>query len=480
MQFHFKNIIIFILIELKNQKSMNLNRILLLTILLSLSGHINRSLTAQNPVADGYMGIWYNTGDKTEYGYKLSGGFATFGSRHVPTAIYSSAAGKTFFVYGGTSSPGESSLRIMISYFDHRTGKVPKPVVVFDKGGVRSPYDNASLSIDSKGFLWVFVSGWMRTRPGLVFKSVTPWSTEKFEEVMIKEMSFPQPWWFQERGFRLLFSKYRKGLDLYISESADGLEWSGDRALVSMGGTGYVSAVNNNKIYIAFNYHPEGDSDRRTNLYLIYSDDFGKTWKNAEGKTIQTPLRDIKNEAMVRDYLSEKKLTYIYDINFDGDGNPVILACIGGSVIPGPSEIPREWVVVSRTGGSWSFSRVCEPDNNFDAGTLIIDKDIWKVIGPSEPGPQIYGVGGEIAVWISRDKGKTWSKQNDVTSGSRFNNSYVRRPLNAGREFYAWWADGDAYKFSESRIYFTDKSFGKVWMLPYSMSKDSEKPIRIK
>jgi hypothetical protein len=54
--------------------------------------------------ADGYRGIWYSnqpTGD--EYRYKYSGGFATYPQQHVPIAIYSAAANKTFFVYGGST-----------------------------------------------------------------------------------------------------------------------------------------------------------------------------------------------------------------------------------------------------------------------------------------------------------------------------------------------------------------------------------------
>ena len=48
---------------------------------------------------DGYRGIWYSnqsTGD--EYRYKYSGGFATYPQQHVPIAIYSAAANKTFFL----------------------------------------------------------------------------------------------------------------------------------------------------------------------------------------------------------------------------------------------------------------------------------------------------------------------------------------------------------------------------------------------
>src|ERR1041385_3031750 len=67
-------------------------------------------------VGDGYRGIWYmNQPVKDEYHYKYSGGFATYPQQHVPIAIYSKAANKTFFVYGGTTSK-QKELACMVSY----------------------------------------------------------------------------------------------------------------------------------------------------------------------------------------------------------------------------------------------------------------------------------------------------------------------------------------------------------------------------
>ena len=55
------------------------------------------------PVDDGYRGIWYiNQPSRDEYKYKYSGGFATYPQQHLPIAIHSEEANKTFFVYGGT------------------------------------------------------------------------------------------------------------------------------------------------------------------------------------------------------------------------------------------------------------------------------------------------------------------------------------------------------------------------------------------
>lgn len=175
----------------------------------------------QSQRMDGYKGLWFNTREDSGYGYKLSGGVATYNSRYRPVAIYSTEVKKTFFVYGGTSGPDQRHLLIMVLYFDHRNHLVPKPVVVYDKMGVLEPYDNASISIGPDGLIWVFVSGWSRTRQGLIFRGSKPYSIESFEEINKCEMIAPQPWWVENNGFLLMFSRLAKGLELYYSSGID-------------------------------------------------------------------------------------------------------------------------------------------------------------------------------------------------------------------------------------------------------------------
>src|SRR6187397_2663845 len=124
-----------------------LNRVkLLLAVAVSLFA-CNAILAAPLERADGYRGIWYSnqsTGD--EYKYKYSGGFATYPQQHVPIAIYSAAANKTFFCYGGsTGRPKE--LACMVSYFDHDTRQVPRPRVVLVKK-TDDAHENPTLQID--------------------------------------------------------------------------------------------------------------------------------------------------------------------------------------------------------------------------------------------------------------------------------------------------------------------------------------------
>ena len=66
------------------------------------------------PRDDGYRGIWYyNQPSGDVYKYKYSGGFATYPQQHIPIAIYSREADKTFFVYGGRSKEKNELLHMV-------------------------------------------------------------------------------------------------------------------------------------------------------------------------------------------------------------------------------------------------------------------------------------------------------------------------------------------------------------------------------
>src|SRR5512133_1428309 len=252
-----------------NRRSFSTNRILMRNSVIFFLLFFSFKIFSQNPRVDGYKGIWFTLGQFSEYGDKYSGGLGTYTADHVPIAIYSREADKTFFTYGGTTKADERHLLIMVSYFDHKTGMVPRPVIVYDKQGVNDPHDNAALSIDDKGYIWVFVSGRSRARPGFIFKSQKPFNIEKFDMLREGEMTYPQPWWIKGKGFLYMFTKYTNGRELYWSTSKDGKSWSADQKLAGMGGHYQVTNVRGSRIVSAFNYHPGGNVDKRTNLYVV-------------------------------------------------------------------------------------------------------------------------------------------------------------------------------------------------------------------
>src|SRR5437867_9242650 len=108
------------------------------------------------------------------------------------------------------------------------------------------------------------------------------------------------------------------------------------------------------------------------------------------------------------------------------------------------------------SGGS--FAKFARTLNNYDHGSLYVEEDgTWRIIAPTEPGPQPGNPGGEMVMWTSKERGKKWSRVSQLTHGSARNHTYARRPLNAHPDFYALWVDGNPRQPSESYMYFTNQ-----------------------
>ena len=444
------------------------------------------AVAAETPRAEGYAPIWFTLGQFTKHGDKYSGGLGTYTANHDPMAVYAPQVDKTFFTYGGTI-PGQRHLLIMVSCFDHKTGTVPRPVIVYDKLGVNDPHDNASINLDDQGYVWLFVSGRAKLRPGFKFRSREPFSIAAFDRVEEKEMTYPQAWFLPGQGWCHLFSKYAKASrsgfwerELYWQTSADGKTWTADRKLAGFGGHYQVSHPCGKKIGSFFNYHPQGDVDKRTNLYYVQTEDFGQTWTTVDGKPLELPLSAVKNPALVFDFAAQGKLMYTCDLNFDHAGRPLLLYVTSRGAAPGPENDPRELCLSRWDGQAWQTSVISRTDHNYDMGSLWISGDEWKVIAPTLPGPQPWGGGGEMCLWTSTDEGRTWTLKKQVTHDSPLNHNYARRPLNAHDPFFAFWADGNPDKFSESRLYFCDSTGEHVRQLPATMTTDTAIPALMK
>src|SRR5690606_2001189 len=120
--------------------------------------------------------------------------------------------------------------------------------------------------------------------------------------------------------------------------------------------------------YTAFNMHPGGSVDKRTNLYFVKSNDMGETWHTVDGTPLETPLADPQGPALVRDYESEGRLVYMKDTQFDADGNPILLIVTSSHHMPGPQGDPRTWTVVHWNGTAWQFHDVTTSTHNYDMG----------------------------------------------------------------------------------------------------------------
>jgi hypothetical protein len=443
------------------------------------------------PKDDGYRGIWFTLGQYTDapygggnvkrfwdYGDKYSGGLGTYTAKHVPIAVYAPAVNKTFFCYGG-SKDGQRYLYNMISYYDHQRDVVPRPTIVHDKGGVNDPHDNSSLALDAEGHLWVYVAGRARARPGFVYRSVKPYDIDRFELISSDEICYPQPHAVPNEGLLELFTKYTGVRELYWNVRKPDGSRGEDRKLAGMEGHYQTSFCEGPRVITAFNRHPAGSPDRRTDLYYLETRDSGKTWQTAGGQLLETPLVNSDNAALVKSYSKERRLVYLNSITLDNQQNPLILVVTSSDHRPGPQGDPRVWEVLHYRDRQWRVHEVTRSTHNYDTGPIWVEPNgTWRIVGPTERGPQRWGGGGEIAVWTSSDQGETWTKK-PVTSNSARNQSYVRKVIAAPADspFALLWADGHADKLSVSRIYFADRDGRVVRQLPYDMDAQWATPV---
>ncbi|HXG61578.1 MAG TPA: BNR-4 repeat-containing protein [Planctomycetota bacterium] len=441
---------------------------------------LSAAFSLQDPCLrdDGYRGLWYaNQPSGDEYGYKYSGGFATYPQQHVPIACYSPEARKTFFCYGGRPRDTNRLLH-MVSYYDHATGRVPRPAVLLDKK-TDDAHDNPSLALDASGHLWIFSNAHGTSRPSYIHRSARPYSVDAFERVLETNFSYGQPWYLPGKGFLFLHTRYSPGRHLFWSTSPDGKTWSDPLPLARVASGHYqISASDGRRVATAFNYHPlPGGLNARTNLYYLETRDAGRTWTDAAGRSVALPLTEPRNAALVRDYQSEKLLVYLKDLAFDRRGRPVVLYLTSRGYASGPANDPRTWRTARWTGESWEFRDVTTSDHNYDFGSLYLEEDgTWRLIATTDPAAQRYVTGGEVVLWTSADEGRTWTKVRALTARSARNHAYPRRPLNAHPEFYALWADGDALRPSESFLYFADREGARVRRLPPLMDSETAVP----
>jgi hypothetical protein len=440
-------------------------------------------------VADGYRGIWYmNQGTRDEYRYKYSGGFATYPQQHIPIAIHVASQQKTFFVHGGSAGPESGKnddLQHLVSYYDHATGTVPRPVRILQRR-THDAHENPTLSIDAAGHLYVFSPSHGAGRPAYIHRSKKPYDITEWELLENTNFSYPQPWYLpQSKRFLFLHTLYRNGQrTMNWKTSGDGRTWTESQLLVHMEAGSYQVSWrqgDSDRIATAFDVHPDhGRAGKglnyRTNLYYIETRDGGATWTTIDGKPVTPPLTEAANPALVRDYRKDDLNVYLKDLAFTAKGHPVLLFLTSKGFNPGPGSAPFQLNTARWTGQEWEFRPFTTADHNYDHGSLYIEADgTWRVIAPTAPGAQPWGAGGDMVMWESRDQGAKWIAVKTLTSASCYNHTYARKPLDAHPDFYALWADGSPLEATPSSLYFATRD-GKVFRLPEHMTTPTAKP----
>ncbi|KKM66137.1 hypothetical protein LCGC14_1484210 [marine sediment metagenome] len=427
---------------------------------------------------DGYRGIWYFcNGVEEPYRYKYSGGLGTYCAKHLPLAHYAGEVNRTFFCYGGRPKDANRLLH-MVACYDHDTHRVCRPRILLDKQ-TDDGHDNVTIMLDEQGYIYLFSSSHGVQRPAHISRSAEPYSIDAFERIYSRNFSYPQAWWIPGRGCLWLHTLYVDGRRLlHWSTSPDGRTWDGPHQLAAIVRGHYqISWCRDGKIATVFNYHrQEQGSDARTNLYYLQTTDLGESWQTITGVTVEGPLTEIDNPALVHDFQAADRYVYLKDLNLDAEGNPVALVVTSSGHMPGPASGPRIWQTLHWNGKTWEVLGQIESDSNYDTGCLHVEADgCWRIIAPTGDGPQPFNPGGEMVMWTSGDRGRSWDRVRDVTSGSEFNHTYARRPVNAHPGFYALWADGHGLDPSDSRLYFCNRD-GQAFRLPTEMSEEWAEP----
>jgi hypothetical protein len=434
-----------------------------------------------SPRDTGYRGVWYaNQPSGDEYRYKYSGGFGTYPHQTLPCAIHAAEVGKTFFCYSGWNAD-QTSLLHLVGTFDHATGRVSRPTIVLDKR-TTDAHDNPTLMIDDAGYLWVFSASHGTARPSFIHRSREPWSTSGFEQILETNFSYPHPWWLPGRGFLFLQTRYGKGRGLFQQTSRDGRTWSQRQPLAHIEQGDYqLTWRHEDLLGTVFDHHPAPVGlNARANIYYTQTRDAGVTWETVEGAPLRLPLTEVDNPARIYDSRREGLLVYLKDLNYDREGRPVVLYLTAKGFESGPRHGLRNWYTLHWTGKEWRRREVTTSDHNYDHGFLAIDSlGNWRMLAPTDPGPQPWTTGGELVLWSSVDEGESWRRERQVTRGSRFNHTYARRPVGAHPQFWALWADGNPLESSDSCLYFTTQAGDGVWRLPRTMSDDWMTPERV-
>ena len=167
--------------------------------------------------------------------------------------------------------------------------------------------------------------------------------------------------------------------------------------------------------FTAFNMHPGGNVDKRTNLYLLQTDDLGRTWRNVAGEPVTVPLATPENPALVRNYRDENRLVYIHDLNLDRQGRPVILYITSASYKPGPEGDPRWWTIAHWTGKAWEYSRIGPRQSQLQHRIALHRGHRMAGDRADAARAAAHRQRRRDRLWTSGDEGKTWTKQRDIT-----------------------------------------------------------------
>lgn len=420
---------------------------------------------------------------------KYSGATGTYSAKHYPVAYASDKY--TYFVYSGPATLDDSlsvastneggnrvssamfqradgktnALGIYVARFNPATNKVSAPLLLHVKH-TDDPHDNAVVSMDKDGHLWVLISGREARRGALLFWLESPDQQNVFssETLNIKEISpdnlnyrnqateqnvpkyapitYPQLLSTQS-SMRLIYTLYCYGVtpqcdlgtrqiwtaELEYNSMEEKAELVSPRKLVAYGGHYALArvAANGTDVSLVFNQHVNGEVSDRTNLFYLFSRDEGQTWfyldtLSRQPTSAETMLpidsQDDLNKVSVLEYYRPGQVldsrVYLQDLLWreSGDLNsPVILFSLAKGIDAHKiSQNPDIEVRVAYWSDEGWRSKMLtdEVDHNYSSGFMqSLGQDMFSLHIPATPVASGNGLAGGIPAELYWSLGNT-------------------------------------------------------------------------
>ena len=203
-------------------------------------------------------------------------------------------------------------------------------------------------------------------------------------------------------------------------------------------------------------YRREVGNEWKYNLSYFKIDLESQRVSNAANQAVQTPI----------DFDRSEKHCQIWDTQWRGAGVPPAIALSPGGepsflhVLSEDTIQSHRYYYVAREGGGWFQTPICRSSHQWNSGHLRHDDDgslhAFVVAGEHylNGGYMDRHGGGRIEEWVSRDRGRSWSKRRTLSpdgerfAGWRFNNVQpVLHPDGTevrGMLLFYGWRDADA------------------------------------
>ncbi len=378
-----------------------------------------------------YKGNWFQ-----DLVTNYHGPMTTYTDRHRPMGIFIPSERKTFFVFGSADQYAE------IGEYNHLTKSFSNPVKIGFIG--EDAHKNPSIFIDDNGYIYVFYGSHNTTL--YTRRSVYPYNIYSWEAAgSIPGHTYPQSW--QLKSNEIIH--FYRGTDRrghYRISYDNASTWGDPVRWIDFGGADganwtYAMTIAENGTYPRTVHATwtirEGAGLPRRNVYYARSEDGGSTWRKSDGTLYSLPITGANAEKILDSGTNEVQSS---DLQVDSQGNVYALYTEGYQ-----NNCIWKILRLTRATQQWStFNVGASCDHQFDIGALIIKDDndfrLYLPSVPVQPGED----GGDIEEWQSTNKGSTWTKRKDITSGSIYSHNFIRSIHNSDSDFRAFWGYADS------------------------------------